>query len=268
MHRIGQLKGLLDHYVALYNTPSFIENDPISIPHQFTLKQDIEIAGLWTAVFSWGQRKTIINKSSELMSLMDNSPHDFIVNHQEKDRKRFDSFVHRTFQYTDTIYFLTYLQQYYREHESLELIFRCDDSTNIKDGLIGFHNAFFSLADAPVRTRKHIATPTRNSACKRINMFLRWMVRSDHFGVDFGIWNHIKPSQLFIPLDVHVDRIARKLGLLQRKQTDWRAVVELTGNLRKLDPEDPVKYDYALFGMGVLQPKSMESEIRKHIASF
>lgn len=199
------------------------------------------------------------------MALMDNSPYDFIRNHQEKDRQRFAAFVHRTFQYTDTLYFLTFLQKYYQKNDSLESLFQCRNASNIKDGLVRFHNAFFSIKDAPARTRKHIATPDRNSACKRINMFLRWMVRTDSHGVDFGIWKEIKPSQLFIPLDVHVDRIARKLGLLHRKQTDWLAVVELTDHLTQLDPTDPVKYDYALFGMGVLQPKSMESEIRKHL---
>lgn len=234
----------------MINRPSFIEDDPISIPHRYHKKQDIEIAGFFAATFSWGQRKTIINKSRELMSLMDNSPYQFILEHKPRDLKHFEKFVHRTFQYTDTLYFITFLQHHYRHHQSLEDLFLNESRTNLD--LAAFHNQFFGLDVAPGRTRKHVPTPLRKSTCKRINMYLRWMVRQDDRGVDFGIWKQIKPSQLLIPLDVHVDRVARRFGLINRKQTDWLATQELTQNLRRFDPEDPVKYDFALFGIGVL----------------
>lgn len=251
----SDLKSFLDEQVEKFNAPAFIENDPISIPHQFSKLQDIEIIGFWAAMLAWGQRKTIISKAKELVQLMDGSPHDFIVNHQEKDRAAFLDFKHRTFQATDTLYFLEFLQHFYQEHNSLETAFSQHINsldTHTGNGLAGFHDLFFSLPDFPQRTRKHIATPKRKSSCKRLNMFLRWMVRKDNKGVDFGLWNNISPSQLLIPLDVHVDRVARKLGLLERKQTDWLSVLELTENLRALDPTDPVKYDFALFGIGVL----------------
>ena len=228
----------------------FVKDDPISIPKSYTHKQDIEITAFWTALLSWGQRKTIINKSKELFSLMDGAPHDFILNHEEKDRAQFSEFKHRTFQYTDTLYFLDFLQRYYQQHASLEQLF--SQYEDMGDNLIYFHNSFFEAEHAPRRTRKHIATPARKSSCKRLNMFLRWMVRSDKAGVDFGLWKRIKPHQLMMPLDVHVERAGRSLGLLDRKQRDWTAVVELTGRLRELDPVDPVRYDFALFGMGVL----------------
>lgn len=250
----SSLKILLDKKVETYNTLSFIESDPISIPHQFSLKQDIEIIGFWTAMLAWGQRVTIINKANELIQLMDGAPYDFMKNHQEKDRKAFLGFKHRTFNTTDTLYFLEFFQNYYKEHDSLENAFydsmTAEDET-IENGLIGFQQEFFSLPNAPQRTRKHIATPERKSTCKRLSMFLRWMVRSGAAGVDFGIWKKIKPSQLTMPLDVHVERVARHLGLIERKQRDWRTTLELTAAMRVLDPTDPVKYDYALFGMGV-----------------
>ncbi len=248
---------MLDFYVDKFNRPSFIEKDPISVPHSFSKRQDIEIAGLWTAVFSWGQRKTIINKANTLMALMDHSPFDFVKNHQPRDRKRFASFAHRTFQYPDTLYFLTFLQHYFHQNDSLETLFLADRSSEdpIKTGLIRMHESFFSLDGAPQRTRKHVSTPIRGSACKRLNMFLRWMVRRDDCGVDFGIWKRISPSNLMIPLDVHVDKVARKLALISRKRTDWHTVEELTSRLRTFDPEDPVKYDFALFGLGVLTPE-------------
>jgi len=250
------LKALLDECVEKYNKPGFIESDPICIPHRFTQKQDIEIAAFWTATFAWGQRKTIINKADELFGLMDGAPFDFIKNHQEPDRKRFLEFKHRTFQPTDTLYFLEFLQWFYQNHSSLEDAFlaglRADDE-HVGNALRSFQELFFSLPIAPNRTRKHVASPATKSTCKRLNMFLRWMVRQDGKGVDFGLWKRIKTSQLLIPLDVHVDRIGRKFGLLQRKQTDWLAVVELTEKLREFDPNDPVKYDFALFGLGVLE---------------
>ncbi len=249
------LKSFLDKKVTQFNQPDFIANDPIQIPHQFSKLQDIEIMGFWAAMLAWGQRKTIINKCKELIELMDGAPHDFMLNHQEKDRQRFLAFKHRTFQATDTLYFLTFFQQYYQQHDSLEIAFSQHlqpNDVHIENALKGFHNHFFSLSDAPHRTKKHIATPARKSSCKRLNMFLRWMVRKDNQGVDFGLWNSIQPAQLLMPLDVHVDKVARHLNLLQRKQTDWLTVLELTEAMRQLDPTDPVKYDFALFGMGVL----------------
>lgn len=205
-------------------------------------------------MLSWGLRKTIINNGQKLIDLMDGAPYDFIINHQEKDRKRFLNFKHRTFNDIDALYFLEYFQNYYTQHESLENAFLLEtDDFDLEASLIQFHNQFFSLVDAPKRTRKHVANPAKKSTAKRINMFLRWMVRKDDKGVDFGVWKHIPTASLMIPLDVHVDKVARKLGLLTRKQTDWLSVVELTKNLRKFDPIDPVKYDYALFGIGILE---------------
>ena len=247
-----KLKDFLDEKYEQYNRPAFIEEDPISIPHQYKRLQDIEIAGFWAAVLAWGQRKTIINKCTTLFQLMDNAPYDFVVNHQENDLKAFLHFKHRTFNATDTLYFLKFFQAYYQEHASLEEAFLATGN-GMEQALINFHNLFFSLEDYPERTRKHIATPARKSACKRINMFLRWMVRKDDRGVDFGLWKNIKPAQLICPCDVHVDRVARRLGLVTRKQTDWLTAKELTANLLLLDPEDPVKYDFALFGLGVYE---------------
>ncbi|MEL6944122.1 MAG: TIGR02757 family protein [Bacteroidota bacterium] len=252
------LKDYLDFQVEQYNRANFIADDPISIPHRFSRLQDIEIMGFWVAMLAWGQRKTIINKADELSTLMDNAPYDFVVNHEEKDRENLLKFKHRTFQAIDTLYFLEFLQWFYRQHDSLETAFlpnSAEECPSVEAALIHFHELFFSLPDAPKRTRKHIATPARKSSCKRLNMFLRWMVRKDDRGVDFGLWQRIAPSQLLIPLDVHVDRVARKLGLLKRKQTDWLSVLELTENLRQFDPEDPVKYDFALFSIGVLEKK-------------
>lgn len=250
---IPELKEFLDAKVEQYNQPGFIKNDPICIPHQFSKKQDVEIAGLFAAVLAWGQRITIINKSRELLVLMDNAPHDFILNHKEKDLKKLQQFKHRTFNATDTLYFVEFLSWFYKKHKSLEEAFTGPRKKpdKIEDGLIHFHNLFFSLEDAPHRTRKHISTPERKSACKRINMYLRWMVRDDKKGVDFGLWKNISPSQLVCPFDLHVERVARKLKLVRRKQADWLTAIELTENLRKLDPIDPVKYDFALFGLGI-----------------
>lgn len=248
------LKDFLDDCVERYNKPDFIKNDPIQIPHRFSKLQDIEIMGFWTSMIAWGQRKSIINSALRLIELMDNAPHDFIINHEEKDRARFESFKHRTFQAIDTLYFLVFFQDYYKNHNSLETAFAQHLSPNdkhIEKALVGFHHLFFDLAFAPQRTRKHIATPERKSTCKRLNMFLRWMVRNDGKGVDFGLWEAIKPAQLLMPLDVHVERYARQFGLIQREQTDWQTVLELTDNLRNFDAHDPVKYDFALFGLGV-----------------
>ena len=253
------LKAFLDDAVARFNNPEFISADPISVPHGFSRLQDREIMGFWAATLAWGQRKTIIQNAWKLAELMDHAPYDFIVNHQEEDRARFLDFKHRTFQTMDTLWFLEYLQQYYRQHHSLETAFsrhlQPGDET-VENSLRGFHDDFFAHPDAPARTRKHIATPARGSTCKRLNMFLRWMVRKDACGVDFGLWHAITPAQLLIPLDVHVDRVARRLGLLERPQTDWQSVLELTKRLRELSPDDPVKYDFALFGLGVLEKLS------------
>ena len=248
------LKDFLDEKVEQYNQPGFIVNDPISIPHRFSKKQDIEISGFFAAILAWGQRKTIINKCLELFQFMDNAPHDFLLHHQEPDLKAFLNFKHRTFNEVDTLYFIHFLSWFYRRHESLEeafLIGQTGKPEAMESILIQFHQFFFSLADSPGRTNKHIATPARKAACKRINMYLRWMVRSDDKGVDFGLWTKIKPSQLICPCDLHVDRVGRKLGLITRKQTDWQTALELTQRLRELDPEDPVKYDFALFGLGI-----------------
>ena len=246
----------LNQKVDEYNQPNFIPHDPICIPHGFTKKQDIEIAGLFAAVLAWGLRKTIIKKCNLLLSWMDNSPFDFIKNHSEKDLKKFETFKHRTFNGTDTLYFIHFLTKHYSKNESLETAFTNwmkPNDLNVENGLIGFHNYFFDDEFAPQRTRKHIATPARKSACKRLNMMLRWFVRNDEKGVDFGIWNNIKTSQLICPLDVHVERQARVLNLIERKQSDWKAALELTENLKKADKIDPIKYDFALFGVGVME---------------
>lgn len=246
---------LLEQKYQEYNKLSFIADDPVQIPHRFSKKQDIEIAGFFAATLAWGQRVTIIRNTTRILELMDNSLHDFILHHQDKDLKRFLGFVHRTFNDTDLLYFIEFFRWFYSQHESLEQAFAgsmAKQHIHTEHALIGFQNLFFSLEDHPQRTKKHISSPTRKSTCKRLNMYLRWMVRHDKKGVDFGIWKDIKPSQLLIPLDVHVDRHARRLGLLRRKQTDWQAVLELTESLRSFDPTDPVKYDFALFGMGVL----------------
>lgn len=251
-----QLKTQLDAAVRRFNKPAFIADDPIQVPHRFIHLQDREIMGFWTATLAWGQRKTIIVNALRLAELMDNAPHDFILNHAETDRRRFLEFKHRTFQATDTLYFLEFFQNFYRQHNSLEHAFARHlqpGDTTVERALAGFHRDFFDHPFAPERTRKHVATPERGSTCKRINMFLRWMVRHDGAGVDFGIWQKIRPAQLLIPLDVHVERVARRLGLLERPKADWQAVLELTARLRELDPNDPVKYDFALFGMGVLE---------------
>ncbi|MEQ8712585.1 MAG: TIGR02757 family protein [Cyclobacteriaceae bacterium] len=248
-------KAFLDEQVELFNQPGFIKDDPISIPHQYSKRQDIEITGFWAAVLAWGQRVTIINKCQELFGMMDNDPYQFIMHHEESDLKPFTAFKHRTFNATDTLYFIHRLKHFYQQHESLEEAFIIglgEDDEDMEVGLVNFHHQFFDLPEAPLRTRKHIATPERKSACKRLNMYLRWMVRQDDKGVDFGLWKKIKPSQLVCPCDLHVDRVARRFNLITRKGTDWQTALELTSNLKKYDPKDPVKYDFALFGLGVL----------------
>ena len=248
------LRAFLDEQVDTYNQPNFIGNDPICIPHGFQRLQDIEISGFVAAVLAWGQRKTIINKCREFFGYMDNAPYDFVRFHQQADLKPFLTFKHRTFNATDALYFIEFFRHFYERHNSLEDAFltgMTPGSENVESGLINFQQQFFGLPDFPERTKKHIATPARKSACKRINMFLRWMVRQDNRGVDFGLWHRIRPAQLVCPCDVHVDRVARRLGLITRKQTDWPTALELTAQLRQFDPNDPVKYDFALFGLGV-----------------
>ena len=259
----SSLKDFLDAKADQYNRPSFIERDPISIPHRFSRKQDIELMGFWAAVLAWGQRPVILKKANELIELMDGAPYEFVRNHQESDLQRFLQFKHRTFNATDALYFFHFFRQYYGQHDSLEDAFLPDpsgpepDFNPVERGLIAFHDRFCGLTDFfPERTRKHIATPARNSSCKRLLMFLRWMVRRDDRnavggGVDFGLWTRLQPSQLIMPIDVHVNRVARTLGLLTRPQTDWKAALELTQALRVFDPTDPVRYDFALFGLGV-----------------
>ena len=244
----SELKDFLDEQVERFNGPEFIPSDPISIPHLFQKKQDIEISGLIAAVFSWGQRRTIIAKATEFLNRMDDDPFNFVLNHSENDLKRFTSLVHRTFQPTDALYFIQFFSEYYKKNDSMEHLFL--PGQPIELGLKNFHNQFFSLPFSPHRTKKHIPTPERKSSCKRINMFLRWMVRRDNKGVDFGIWQQLKPNDLICPIDVHVGNVSRELGLLTRKQNDWQAAKELTKRLSEMDKEDPVKYDFALFGLG------------------
>ncbi|WP_236979382.1 TIGR02757 family protein [Membranihabitans maritimus] len=243
----------MDHHSARFEEKSFCENDPILIPRKFSRKQDIEIAGFFAAILSWGLRKTIIAKCSQLMEWMDNAPYDFILNHTDIDLKRMEKFKHRTFQPADALYFIHFFHQYYQAHESLEWAFsnQNQEYESVEEGLNSFRQRFFNSEYALERTKKHVPSPLRNSACKRINMFMRWMVRSEKNGVDFGIWSNYSAAQLYIPLDIHVHRVATDLGLLKRKQPDWKAVKELTENLKKFDPEDPVKYDFALFGLGI-----------------
>lgn len=244
----SQTIDILNFYHDKYNNRSFIEKDPISIPHRFSKKQDIEIAGLFAATLAWGNRTSIINSCNKLLSLMDNAPHEFILHHTTNDLKPLEHFVHRTFNATDVLYFITFLKHYYKQNNTLEKLFLKEDAAL---RLQYFHTNFFSLEEAPHRTKKHVSTPLKKSTCKRLNMYLRWMVRKDKNGVDFGIWQKIKPSTLMMPLDVHVENYARQLNLIQRKQRDWLTVVELTTNLKLIDNNDPVRFDYALFGMGI-----------------
>lgn len=249
----ASLKDFFDRKVAQYNQPSFIKDDPIVVPHFFSKKQDIEIAGFFASIFAWGNRTTIIQKSFELMQLMGNEPYHFCMHHSEKDLKQLLQFKHRTFNTTDLLYFIAFLKFHYNQYESLEDAFVTTKGDSMEIRLTIFHHYFFSLPDAPNRTRKHIATPYKGSSCKRLNMFLRWMVRQDKNGVDFGIWQKIKPAELICPIDLHVARVAKRFQLLDRKQIDWQAAIELTNYLRELDPADPVKYDFALFGLGVIE---------------
>jgi len=280
-----ELQDFLEKKVVEYNHPSFIAKDPVSVPHRFSKLQDIEIAGLFAAVFAWGNRTTIVRKSNELLEEMDDTPFDFIKNHGNTDLKRLLHFKHRTFNSTDLFYFIRFLKSHYSRNDSLESAFLPDDlngskinrfktavknsgknnheTTLISDlyrenefarmALSNFYRRFFSLKNAPERTKKHIASPDRNSTCKRLNMYLRWMVRQDDKGVDFGIWKKISAADLICPVDLHVARVARGFGLITRTQTDWQTAMELTTALREMDKTDPVKYDFALFGLGIME---------------
>ena len=251
------IQEFLDSKVDEYNQPNFIANDPICIPHLFTLKQDIEIMGFIASILAWGQRKTIINKCKELIDRMGGNPYDFILNHQENDLKSLLGFKHRTFNDTDLLCFVEFFKFHYTRFDSLEDAFLIGqekvlpNQISIEKSLNDFKQYFFSLPDFPLRTKKHVSSPAQKSTCKRLNMFLRWMVRQDDKGVDFGIWNRIAPSQLICPCDVHVERVARKFHLITLDKLNWKAAVELTDNLLLLDRDDPVKYDFALFGLGV-----------------
>ncbi len=261
------LKAFLDKKVEEFNQPSFIKDDPIFIPHLFTKKQDIEISGFFAATFAWGNRTTIINKSKELMQLMDNAPHEFCLYHTSSDINRLLAFKHRTFNTTDLLYFIEFFKHHYSNNKSLESAFfntqtlKANKKISLKEEGCGellkqsisyFHHYFFSLPHISVRTKKHVASPEKNATCKRINMFLRWMVRKDNKGVDFGLWTKVSPAQLVCPIDVHVARVARHFKLLDDKPLTWQAAVQLTSNLRMLDADDPAKYDFALFSLGVV----------------
>ncbi|WP_109681676.1 TIGR02757 family protein [Xanthomarina spongicola] len=248
-----ELKEFLDAKVLQYNRPDFIESDPIQIPHLFSKKEDIEISGFLTATIAWGNRKSIINNSKKMMTFMEYSPYEFVMNHQEQDLEALLPFVHRTFNGIDFITFIKGLQHIYKSHQGLESVFsKNNEKHSLQSSIHHFKKVFFEIEHLP-RTQKHVSDPLKNSAAKRINMYLRWMVRNDNTGVDFGIWKNISPSQLSCPLDVHSGNVARKLGLLKRKQNDAKALQELDNSLRKLDSEDPVKYDFALFGLGVFE---------------
>ncbi|OIQ29129.1 MAG: TIGR02757 family protein [Bacteroidetes bacterium MedPE-SWsnd-G2] len=248
-----ELKEFLDSKVELYNTSKFIESDPIQIPHMFSNKEDIEIASFLSATIAWGNRKSIIKNANRMMDLLDHSPFDFVLNHSQEDLKPLKQFVHRTFNGDDFCQFITSLKHIYTTYGGLEPLFKLKATEDsIQPSIHNLKTVFFEIPHLE-RTQKHISDPLKNSAAKRINMFLRWMVRTDNTGVDFGIWDSISPAILSCPLDVHSGNVARKLGLLNRKQNDGKALNQLDLNLRALDPFDPVKYDFALFGLGVFE---------------
>ena len=249
----AELKSFLDVKAAQYEHPKFLEADPIQIPHRFSLKEDIEISGFLTATIAWGNRKSIIANATKLMALLDHAPFDFVMNHSTKDLDPLNTFVHRTFNGIDLSYFIKALHHIYTKHQGLESIFSENSKEDsLQSAISRFKSTFFELKHHK-RSQKHVSDPSKGSAAKRINMFLRWMVRSSEKGVDFGLWNTISPSALSCPLDVHSGNVARKLKLLKRKQNDAKALAELDAKLRKLDPQDPVKYDFALFGLGVFE---------------
>jgi uncharacterized protein (TIGR02757 family) len=250
---LKEVKELLDEKYIQYNQADFIENDPVQIPHRFSKKEDIEIAGFFAATIAWGNRKSIITNASRLMAFMDEAPHEFILHHRHSDLKNIKTFVHRTFNGEDCIYFIKALRHLYQKHNGLEQAFSkgiSKDSESVKDAIIHFRKLFLNLPHES-RVEKHVSDPAKHSSAKRLCMFLRWMVRNDHGNVDFGIWKQIAPHQLCLPLDVHTGTVSRKLKLLKRKQNDWQSVEEITFVLKQFDPADPVKYDFALFGLGV-----------------
>jgi len=248
-----EMKEFLDEKVELYNRPSFIELDPISIPHKYSNKEDIEIAGFLAATIAWGNRKMILNSANRMMELLDHSPHEFIISSGKKDLEGIEKFAHRTFNTNDFIFFIKALKNIYKNHGGLENIFtRYKTSYSLQPAIHGLHKIFFEIPHE-CRTERHVSDPDKGSAAKKLNMYLRWMIRKDNRGVDFGIWQSISPSILSCPLDVHSGRVARKLGLLKRKQTDAKAVAELDSVLRSFNSEDPVRYDFALFGLGALE---------------
>lgn len=249
----SELKQFLDEKVTEYNNPKFIESDPIQIPHQFSVKEDIEISAFLTATIAWGKRQMIIRNANRMIELMGNSPYDFVLNHSEKELAQSASFVHRTFNGIDFSFFIKSLQNIYQNHNGLESVFsQFPEDNDNKQTIHNFKKVFFEIPHQ-IRTQKHVSDPMKGSASKRINMFLRWLIRDDNAGVDFGLWKNIPMSKLSCPLDVHSGNVARKLGILTRKQNDWKALGELDSSLRKLDANDPVKYDFALFGLGVFE---------------
>ena len=253
--QLKEIKELLDEKYFQFNNTSFIETDPISIPHQFSKKEDIEIAAFLVATIAWGQRISIINNGNKLMRLMNDEPHEFIMNFSKRDSVRFEDFVHRTFNPTDCVFFLNSLKNIYTKHKGLEYVFSGEfskDERDVKNAITNFRELFLSIPHQS-RSDKHISNPSAKSSAKRLCMYLRWMVRKDKHGVDFGIWKSITPSQLCLPLDVHTGNVSRKLGLLNRTQNDWQAVEEITSVLREFDKKDPIKYDFSLFGLGAFE---------------
>jgi len=253
MDTISELKDFLDEKVEKYNQYTFIETDPIQVPKLFSEKENIEIAAFLTATIAWGSRTAIINSANKLMHLMDFQPVDFVLNATETELSTLKKFVHRTFNGNDCIYFICSLRNIYKNHSGLYEVFKkgFQKSNSVKSSLVNFYNIFYERRGE--RTRKHISNIIAGASAKRLNMFLRWMVRKDKAGVDFGLWNEIPASALMLPLDVHTGNVGRKLGLLNRKSNDWKAVEEITSSLRNFDSEDPIKYDFALFGLGVFE---------------
>jgi uncharacterized protein (TIGR02757 family) len=249
----SELKDFLDDKTQKYNHRNFIETDPVQVPHQFSRKENIEIAAFFTATIAWGNRLSIINNAIKLSQIMDNQPYDFILNASTFEKNKLLNFKHRTFNGIDCIYFVDSLKNIYQHHGGMQTVFEKGFSieNSIKSSLSYFYDLFFEIGGE--RTRKHVSNIKSGSSGKRLNLFLRWMIRNDNAGVDFGIWNGIPSSELMLPLDVHTGNVARKLGLLQRKQNDWKAVEEVTSNLRLFDPADPIKYDFALFGLGAFE---------------
>jgi uncharacterized protein (TIGR02757 family) len=255
MNELSEVKELLDEKYFQFNNSDFIQTDPISIPHQFSKKEDIEIAAFLVATVAWGQRTSIINNGNKLMRLMNDEPHEFILNFSKKDALRFEGFVHRTFNSIDCVYFLNALKNIYVNHNGLENAFSgklFGDEMDVKNAIVNFRELFLGT-NHQIRSEKHISNPASKSSAKRLCMFLRWMIRKDKHGVDFGIWKSMKSHQLCLPLDLHTGNVSRKLGLLTRSQNDWQAVEEITGVLRKFDKNDPIKYDFSLFGLGAFE---------------